>query len=151
MEIPDTPQALLVVVVTTYSTWHLRTTYVEGPAERRRLRQTAKSSSREDEIYDHIHWKTLSQGCLLPGDRGGFTFQLEGRTRVQTNDGSDWNSRMTDKSLAGRYLEAAFPRNLTLWGRIAFPRDSGSICYPAEHPITDLPYTVEATSQVKDR
>lgn len=79
MEIPDTPQALLVVVATTYSTWHLRTTYVEGPAERRQSRPTAKSSSREDEINDHIHWKHYRRACrrwvteeeLLFGEREG--------------------------------------------------------------------------------
>ena len=47
-EIPDTPQTLLVVVFTTYSTWHLRTTYVESPTERRRTRQAAKAEDVED-------------------------------------------------------------------------------------------------------
>lgn len=42
-------QALLVVVVTTYSTWHLRTTYIESPQERRRLRKLAKAEDEPDE------------------------------------------------------------------------------------------------------
>lgn len=52
IEIPDTPQALLVVVVTTYSTWHLRTTYVVGPLEHRRTRQ-ARLAENEDDEDDH--------------------------------------------------------------------------------------------------
>lgn len=46
MEIPNTPQALLVVVITTYSTWQLQTMYVPDFIEPRPKRAAAREQGR---------------------------------------------------------------------------------------------------------
>ncbi|KAL8893244.1 MAG: hypothetical protein Q9192_005457 [Flavoplaca navasiana] len=91
-EIPDTPQALLVVVVTTYSTWHLRTTYLEGPADRRRAKQAKVAEAAKAEVAN----KDVAED-------GNKDVDEDGKKEVDEDDhGQDSDGESEDASMRRR-------------------------------------------------